>query len=85
MEWEKINPKVSENAEFFKDMKNGTLVSSVVANDERELVIKPLEGGGRSYFLDDPTGHSLVKIKILPLKEWIENELNIFVIDEKAD
>lgn len=68
-----------------KDMKNGTLVSSVVANDEREFVIKPLDGGGRAYFLDDSTGHSLVKIKILPLKEWIESELNVFAIDEKTE
>lgn len=60
-----------------KEMKNGTIVSSVVENDEREFIIKALKDGKHAYFLDDPSGHSSVKIKVLSLKEWIENELNV--------
>ena len=60
-----------------KDMKDGTYVSSIVENDERKLTIVNLDNGNKAYFLDDPAGRSSIRIKILPLKEWIANELNL--------
>lgn len=60
-----------------KDMKNGTIVPSVVANDEREFSIKPIAGNKRAYFLDNPSGSSPIRIKVLALKEWLRDELGV--------
>lgn len=60
-----------------RDIKHGTVISSIVSNDEREFCIKKIKDNKRAYFLDDPNGQSSVRIKVLAMKEWLENELGI--------
>lgn len=60
-----------------RDIKHGTILSSVISHDEREFFIKQTNDQTRTYFLDDPNGRSSVRIKVLVLKEWLKNELGI--------
>ena len=59
------------------DVKDGTIIHSVVQGDEREFVIKRSDQGGKIYFLDDPHGNSAIKIKVVALKDWLLDEFNI--------
>lgn len=60
-----------------KDVKDGTRLSSVVQNNEREVSIRRDDKGRRICFLDDPNGTSGVRIKVLALKDWLRDELGI--------
>lgn len=59
------------------DVRDGTILSSVIANDEREFKIHLTKSGRRTYFLDDPNGNSSVRIRVLALKEWLKDELQV--------
>lgn len=63
--------------ELGRDVKHGTILSSIVSGDERELSIKEIGDGKRAYFLDDPRGQTSVRIKVLVMSEWLRNELGI--------
>ena len=62
------------------DMKDGTVISSIIPNDERQFNNSLTKEGKHIYFLDDPNGHTSIRIRVLALKEWLNDELGISMI-----
>ena len=62
------------------DMKDGTVISSIIPNDERQFNNSLTKEGKHIYFLDDPNGHTSIRIRVLALKDWLNDELGISMI-----
>jgi len=61
--------------DFSSDLRNDSVLTSSVGNEERTLKIIEEEGGRRCYFLDKPT--SPIRIQVLKMKEFMKKELSI--------
>jgi hypothetical protein len=65
--------------DFASDIKHETIIKTTIEDEERKLIIEPVNGN-KYYYLENPT--SSVRIQILKLKEFLEKKLNMVFSDQ---
>lgn len=66
--------------DFDKNIKHDSVINSVIENEERRFVFDKDNEGKSVYFLDKP--NSMTKIKVIKLKEYIEENLGLKFIKQ---
>lgn len=66
--------------DFASNLKDGSIISSSAGDSDREFRIKQKDGKTR-YYLD--ADDSSIKIGVIPIREFIEKELGIEILDQE--